>query len=153
LRSSARIAWLRAFENNVYAIGDHAHWVAAKNPILIVEFAKRESERGNSVMEAALTGARLRLRPILMTAFAFILGAVPLMIASGAGAKSRQILGTSVIGGMTAASLLAIFLIPVSFYGRADFHRKSRSHPQKLNHLWSGWPTEYESVKERLSPL
>ena len=76
-------------------------------------------------MEAALTGARLRLRPILMTAFAFILGAVPLTIASGAGAKSRQILGTAVIGGMTAASLLAIFLIPVSFYMvERLFHRK-----------------------------
>src|SRR5207344_1584119 len=97
------VLWLRAFENNVYAqiglimlIG-----LAAKNAILIVEFAKRESERGKSVVEAALTGARLRLRPILMTAFAFILGAVPLTIASGAGAKSRQILGTAVIGGMS----------------------------------------------------
>ncbi|MBI3757961.1 MAG: multidrug efflux RND transporter permease subunit [Deltaproteobacteria bacterium] len=121
------VLWLRAFENNVYTqiglimlIG-----LAAKNAILIVEFAKLESERGKSVMEAALMGARLRLRPILMTAFAFILGAVPLAIASGAGAKSRQILGTAVIGGMTAASLLAIFLVPVSFYVvERLFHRK-----------------------------
>jgi HAE1 family hydrophobic/amphiphilic exporter-1 len=112
------VLWLRAFENNVYTqvglimlIG-----LAAKNAILIVEFAKLEYERGKPLVDAALTGARLRLRPILMTAFAFILGTVPLAIASGAGAKSRQILGTAVIGGMTAASLIAIFLIPVSFY-------------------------------------
>jgi HAE1 family hydrophobic/amphiphilic exporter-1 len=110
--------WLRAFENNVYAqvglimlIG-----LGAKNAILIVEFAKLEYEKGKPLVEAALTGARLRLRPILMTAFAFILGTVPLAIASGAGAQSRQILGTAVIGGMLAASLIAIFIIPVSFY-------------------------------------
>ncbi len=130
------VLWLRAFENNVYTqiglimlIG-----LAAKNAILIVEFAKRESERGKSVVEAALTGARLRLRPILMTAFAFILGAVPLAIASGAGAKSRQILGSAVIGGMTAASLIAIFLVPVSFYMvERLFHRKRVVRtPQKI---------------------
>ncbi|HJY85164.1 MAG TPA: multidrug efflux RND transporter permease subunit [Candidatus Binatia bacterium] len=130
------VLWLRAFENNVYTqiglimlIG-----LAAKNAILIVEFAKRESERGKSRMEAALTGARLRLRPILMTAFAFILGAVPLAIAAGAGAKSRQILGTTVIGGMTAASLLAIFFIPASFYVvERLFHRKEASStPQEI---------------------
>ena len=110
--------WLRAFENNVYAqvglimlIG-----LGAKNAILIVEFAKLEYEKGKPLVEAALTGARLRLRPILMTAFAFILGTVPLAIASGAGAQSRQILGTAVIGGMLAASLITIFIIPVSFY-------------------------------------
>jgi HAE1 family hydrophobic/amphiphilic exporter-1 len=112
------VLWLRAFENNVYTqiglvmlIG-----LSAKNAILIVEFAKLESKRGTPLIEAALAAARLRLRPILMTAFAFILGTVPLAIASGAGARSRQILGTAVIGGMTAASLIAIFLIPASFY-------------------------------------
>ena len=90
--------------------------LAAKNAILIVEFAKAEYERGGKTLEdAALTGARIRLRPILMTAFAFILGCVPLWIATGSGAVSRQILGTAVIGGMLAASLLAIFLIPVTF--------------------------------------
>ena len=110
--------WLRGFENNVYAqiglvmlIG-----LSAKNAILIVEFAKEEYEGGKSVFDAALAAARLRLRPILMTAFAFILGVVPLALASGAGAVGRQIMGTDVIGGMLAASVIAIFLIPVSFY-------------------------------------
>jgi HAE1 family hydrophobic/amphiphilic exporter-1 len=109
--------WLRGYENNVYAqiglvmlIG-----LAAKNAILIVEFAKMEYDKGKSPEEAALLGAKLRLRPILMTAFAFILGCVPLWISSGAGAISRRVLGTTVIGGMLAASVLAIFLIPVSF--------------------------------------
>jgi HAE1 family hydrophobic/amphiphilic exporter-1 len=110
--------WLRAFENNIFAqiglvtlIG-----LAAKNAILIVEFAKAEKEKGKSVEEAALAGAKLRLRPILMTAFAFILGVVPLALSSGSGAEARKLLGTAVIGGMLAASLIAIFLIPVSFY-------------------------------------
>jgi HAE1 family hydrophobic/amphiphilic exporter-1 len=109
--------WMRGLENNVYAqiglvmlIG-----LAAKNAILIVEFAKMEYDKGKSAEEAALIGAKLRLRPILMTAFAFILGCVPLWTAAGAGAISRRVLGTAVIGGMLAASILAIFLIPVSF--------------------------------------
>ena len=108
---------LRALDNNVYAqiglvmlIG-----LSAKNAILIVEFAKMEFDKGKPLMEAALTGARLRLRPILMTAFAFILGCVPLWTATGAGAIARQTLGTCVIGGMMAATLIAIFIIPVSF--------------------------------------
>ena len=77
--------------------------LAAKNAILIVEFAKSEDEGGKDLMDAALSGARLRLRPILMTSFAFILGCVPLAIASGAGAMARQVMGTAVIGGMLAA--------------------------------------------------
>ncbi len=110
--------YLRNYENDVYTqigmimlIG-----LSAKNAILIVEFAKTEFEKGGkTVAEAALAGARIRLRPILMTAFAFIFGCVPLWLAGGAGAASRRILGTVVIGGMLAATLIAVFLIPVTF--------------------------------------
>jgi HAE1 family hydrophobic/amphiphilic exporter-1 len=90
--------------------------LTAKNAILIVEFARDEYEKGKPLAEAALEGARLRLRPILMTSFAFILGCVPLWIATGAGSVARQIMGTAVIGGMLAASLIGIFLIPAIFY-------------------------------------
>jgi HAE1 family hydrophobic/amphiphilic exporter-1 len=110
--------WFRGFENNVYAqiglvmlIG-----LSAKNAILIVEFARTERMQGKSVLDAALEGARIRLRPILMTAFAFIFGTIPLAIASGAGAVARRILGTAVIGGMLAATMFAIFIIPVTYY-------------------------------------
>jgi HAE1 family hydrophobic/amphiphilic exporter-1 len=105
------------YENNIYAqiglvmlIG-----LSAKNAILIVEFAKMNYDKGMPLVDAALEGAKLRLRPILMTSFAFILGCVPLAKASGAGALSRQVMGFAVIGGMCAASFLAIFLIPVLF--------------------------------------
>jgi hydrophobic/amphiphilic exporter-1 (mainly G- bacteria), HAE1 family len=106
------------YENNIYAqiglvmlIG-----LAAKNAILIVEFAKMGYDQGKPLLDAALEGAKLRLRPILMTSFAFILGCVPLAKASGAGALSRQVMGFAVIFGMSAASFIAIFLIPVTFY-------------------------------------
>jgi HAE1 family hydrophobic/amphiphilic exporter-1 len=89
--------------------------LAAKNAILIVEFAKAQLEHGKPVVEAALEGAKLRLRPILMTSFAFIFGCVPLWLATGSGASSRKILGTVVISGMLTATLLAIFLIPFLF--------------------------------------
>jgi HAE1 family hydrophobic/amphiphilic exporter-1 len=108
---------MRGLENNVYAqiglvmlIG-----LAAKNAILIVEFAREEYKAGKTIYDAALAGAELRLRPILMTAFAFILGCVPLWRATGAGGISRQVLGTVVIGGMLASTLIAIFIVPVTF--------------------------------------
>ena len=89
--------------------------LSAKNAILIVEFAKYRLEEGHTLVDAALEGARLRLRPILMTSFAFILGCVPLWAATGSGSASRRILGTVVISGMLAATLLAVFLIPLLF--------------------------------------
>ena len=110
--------------------------LSAKNAILIVEFAKDEFEKGRPLAEAALEGARLRLRPILMTSFAFILGYVPLWIATGAGAVARQIMGTTVIGGMAAASAIGIFLIPAVFYlveklSGATEHQPSPILPQR----------------------
>jgi len=120
--------WSRHFENNVYVqiglimlIG-----LSAKNAILIVEFAKREFERGKSLTDAALTGARIRLRPILMTSFAFVFGCLPLWFATGSGGISRETLGTVVIGGMLGSTLLGIFIIPVNFYviGRLSHRNK-----------------------------
>jgi HAE1 family hydrophobic/amphiphilic exporter-1 len=109
--------FMRRYDFDVYAqigvimlIG-----LAAKNAILIVEFAKERYEHGMGLVEAALEGAKLRLRPILMTSFAFILGCVPLWFASGSGGASRRILGTVVVTGMLAATLLAIFIIPLLF--------------------------------------
>src|SRR5262249_47024172 len=110
-------AFLVQIENDVYSqiglvmlIG-----LTAKNAILIVEFAKAEYEHGKPLIEAALEGAKLRLRPILMTSFAFVLGCVPLFIATGAGSVGRQIMGTAVIGGMLAATCLGIFIIPALY--------------------------------------
>ncbi len=109
--------WLRGLVNDVYCqiglvmlIG-----LASKNAILIVEFAKDKRDKGASIVEAALEASRLRLRPILMTAFAFIFGMVPLVVAGGAGAASRHSLGTAVFGGMIASTFLSLMLVPVAY--------------------------------------
>ena len=130
--------WARSMENNIYAQIGLVMLIdlSAKNAILIVEFAKLVRERGASLMDAALEGARLRLRPIIMTSFAFILGCVPLWLASGSGAVARRVMGTTVIGGMLAATLLAIFLIPVTYYlvERFAANRRTRA-PQSVTGL------------------
>jgi len=109
--------WLRHMDNNIFTqiglivlVG-----LASKNAILIVEFAKQLEDTGKSITEAAIEAARLRLRPILMTSFAFILGVVPLVIAKGAGAEMRRALGTTVFFGMLGVTFFGLFLTPV-FY-------------------------------------
>ena len=109
---------LRSLDNNVYTqiglvllVG-----LAAKTAILIVEFANQQRQEGKAPFEAAMESARLRFRPILMTAFSFILGVLPLLIATGAGAVSRRALGTAVFGGMLLATVLGVFLIPYLYY-------------------------------------
>ena len=128
---------MRGMSNDIYAqvgvimlIG-----LAAKNAILIVEFATLARERGATLVDAALEGARLRLRPILMTSFAFILGAVPLAIATGAGAAARSVLGTAVVFGMTAATVIGIVLIPLLYVlvqGLADRLGGSQKAPAEV---------------------
>jgi HAE1 family hydrophobic/amphiphilic exporter-1 len=111
------LTWLRGFDNNVYTqigfvllIG-----LSAKTAILIVEFAKQLHEEGRSIQEAAIEAARLRFRAILMTAISFILGVLPLLIASGAGAASRKALGTAVFGGMCTSIIIGVFITPVLY--------------------------------------
>jgi multidrug efflux pump subunit AcrB len=123
--------YLRHFDLGIYAqiglimlIG-----LSAKNAILIVEFARDEREKGRALVDAALEGARLRLRPILMTSFAFILGCVPLWTATGSGAAARRILGTVVITGMLTATTIAIFIIPVLFVLMERLVSRSRRRP------------------------
>ncbi len=109
--------WLLGYDNNVFVQVGNIMLIglAAKNAILIVEFAKAKHEEGMPVEEAALESARLRFRPILMTAFAFILGVVPLMMASGAGAGAQNVMGTAVFFGMLIATFMGVFLIPGNF--------------------------------------
>jgi multidrug efflux pump len=121
------------YENNIYAqiglvmlIG-----LAAKNAILIVEFAKMGVEEGKTIYEAAIEAARLRLRPIMMTALSFIFGCIPLAIASGAGGLSRQVMGYTVIGGMLAATTIAIFIVPVLFYAVETLSKRKTTEVAK----------------------
>src|ERR1700749_2923857 len=119
--------WIRGLEIDVYSQIGFVMLIglSAKNAILIVEFAKHLREQGHSIVEAAMEAGRLRLRPILMTAFAFILGGVPLMFAAGAGAASRQSIGTTVFGGMLAATALTLLFVPV-FYATIEKWREGR---------------------------
>jgi len=129
--------WLFGYDNNVYVqiglvmlIG-----LAAKNAILIVEFAKAKHDEGLSLEDAALTSAKLRFRPILMTAFAFILGVVPLMKASGAGAGAQNVMGTGVFFGMLVATGLGVFIIPGNFtfmLGLGSSWRKKAPTPPQV---------------------
>jgi HAE1 family hydrophobic/amphiphilic exporter-1 len=120
--------WVRGLQTDVYSQIGFVMLIglSAKNAILIVEFARRRREDGLGIVEAAMEAARLRLRPILMTAFAFILGVVPLMVASGAGAASRQSIGTTVFGGMVAATILTLIFVPV-FYATIERLRERGS--------------------------
>ncbi len=120
--------WLRGMQIDVYSQVGFVMLIglSAKNAILIVEFAKRRRLEGHTIVDSAMEAGRLRLRPILMTAFAFILGVVPLMIAHGAGASSRQSIGTTVFGGMLAATLLSLAFVPV-FYALIERWREGRA--------------------------
>jgi multidrug efflux pump subunit AcrB len=127
--------WLRGMQIDVYSQVGFVMLIglSAKNAILIVEFAKRRRLMGHTIVDSAMEAGRLRLRPILMTAFAFILGVVPLMVAHGAGAASRQSIGTAVFGGMLAATLLSLAFVPV-FYALIERWRERGTqeapHPQ-----------------------
>jgi HAE1 family hydrophobic/amphiphilic exporter-1 len=123
--------WLMGYDNNVYVQVGNIMLIglAAKNAILIVEFAKAKHDEGMSPEDAALESARLRFRPILMTAFAFILGVVPLMLARGAGAGAQNVMGTAVFWGMLVATFLGVFLIPGNFAFVEGLGRKKKTVP------------------------
>jgi len=119
------------FENNIFAQVSFVMLIgmAAKNAILIVEFANDEFKKGLSLFDAAIKAAKSRFRPILMTAFSFILGVFPLVIASGSGAEARKVMGMALLGGMTVATMLGVFLYPMLFVfiGKIAGYEKKRS--------------------------
>ena len=125
--------WLRGKQMDVYSQIGFVMLIglSAKNAILIVEFARRLREKGEGIVEAAMEAGRLRLRPILMTAFAFILGVIPLMVATGAGAASRQSIGTTVFGGMLAATILSLGFVPI-FYAVIEKLREDRKSEEPM---------------------
>ena len=138
----------RAFENDIFATIGLVMLVglSAKNAILIVEFAKLNYEGGQSICDAALSAARLRLRPIVMTALAFIVGCLPLWVATGSGAASRRILGTVVVGGMTLSTALGLIFIPVTFavveYLSHRFVRGGKATTMDSSHGLCGPPAD-----------
>ncbi len=119
--------------------------LAAKNAILIVEFAIEEEERGLSPLEAVELAARLRLRPIVMTSLAFILGMVPLVLATGAGAASRIAVGTGVMGGMIAATAIGVFVIPLLYLLTRRY--LSRKQPSAAGHMDEAEADEAEGAR------
>jgi multidrug efflux pump len=123
--------WLRGLHNDIYfQIGlVTLIALAAKNAILIVQFAVLQRQRGLSTAEAAVSGATLRFRPIVMTSAAFILGAVPLAVSSGAGAASRHSIGTGVIGGMLAATFVAVLFVPLFYVVLSRRRKQERTEP------------------------
>ena len=130
------------FENNIFAQVSFVMLIgmAAKNAILIVEFANEEFKEGLSLFDAAIKAAKSRFRPILMTAFSFILGVFPLVVASGTGSEARQVMGVALLGGMTIATLLGVFFYPMLFIfiGKVAKYEQKRElntsiQPEKLN--------------------
>jgi HAE1 family hydrophobic/amphiphilic exporter-1 len=119
-----------SFENNIFAQVSFVMLIgmAAKNAILIVEFANEEFQKGISLFDAAITAAKSRFRPILMTAFSFILGIFPLVVATGSGAEARKVMGMALLGGMTVATLLGVFFYPMLFVliGKIAGYEKKR---------------------------
>jgi HAE1 family hydrophobic/amphiphilic exporter-1 len=135
--------WTRQMQIDVYSQIGFVMLIglAAKNAILIVEFARRRREEGLEIVEAAMEAGRLRLRPILMTAFAFILGVLPLVFAKGAGAASRQSIGTTVFGGMVAATVLTLIFVPVFYAVIEQWRERSPAaapHPARREPLEHG---------------
>jgi len=123
-----------SYENNIFAQISLVMLIAmaAKNAILIVEFAKMKFEEGETLYDAAMEAARLRFRPILMTAFSFILGILPLLIASGAGAEARKVMGMTLFGGMLLATVIGVLMYPLLFIlvGRIAGYEKKREKNQ-----------------------